>query len=329
MTIEDAGDHLKEAFFTKSPSNDLSPNLSYLSPKCDGQFHEFIENEPDCSKSPFPGSSPEPIDVLDCSSGCSRGGFLTAKHDPCGKCRTIRLGCNSRFSAVCPICSKKWVRKNKKKCAYLLSCMQNPKLMTLTLWYDKKKGHCPNLLDIHRMMNSLLHRLRYHGYVVRSWYAVVEFPNHLHVVIDCDYVPQDKLSQYWKDSSGGSIIVDIRAINLMRAGSRPTVNYVTKYLAKACGFAPMDVQKCVDDSNPRPIQNTWTIDELKGFHIVQSRGLNVPKKGPMHCDCGFLGHWSKTSFEFSVGSSDNSVTDWVHTDKGPPIPDRLWGVQLP
>lgn len=113
MSIEDSGGALKEGLFTNSLPNDKPPQLSYrISAGVDGIFHSFIENEP-CLPSPSsPSSVPVDEEFVDCSSGCPNGGYLSVKHDPCGKVRIYHIGCNSRFESVCSICARKWVRKS-------------------------------------------------------------------------------------------------------------------------------------------------------------------------------------------------------------------------
>lgn len=318
MTIEDAGGHLEEECSTNSLPNDLPPNLSYrISRGVDGIFHSFIENE-SCVDPPVSDVVPAPSDFLDLSHGCVAGGFLTLKHS-CGRTRTLHLSCNSRFACECPECSKRWARKNRKKCEALLLRMISPKLLTLTLKKDKRSGACPTLLDIHRMANTLFHRLRYREYRIGSWFAVVEFPNHLHIVMDSDFVPQDKISRLWSGITGGSFVVDIRQINTARSGVRPTVKYVTKYLTKACGLTPTPepIQRGVDVDEAYRIRKNFTLDELRGFHIVKTWGNEAIARQPMTCDCGDCSPWKKTDFSFvlpAVGDSFSILT----TDKGPP-----------
>ena len=319
MTIEDAGGHLREGLLTNSLPNDLPPNLSYrISSGVDGIFHSFIENE-DCGDPPVSDVVLAPSEFVDISHGCGGGGFLTLKH-PCGRTRTYHIPCNKRFACECPACSKRWARKNRRKFEALLLRMVSPKLLTLTLKKDRRTGHCPTLLDIHRMANALFHRLRYRGYRIDSWFAVVEFPNHLHVVLDSDFIHQDKISRLWSDVTDGSFVVDIRQINTARSGVRPTVKYVTKYLTKACGLtpAPEPSQLMIDVDDSVPIKRNFSLDELKGFHIVKSWGNEAICRQPLTCDCGDCSPWKKTDFCFVLPAVDDSFSI-LTTDKGPPV----------
>ena len=325
MTIEDAGGHLREELLTNSLPNDLPPNLSYrISSGVDGIFHSFIENEPSVFPSSLSSASSPPAEpfeneFMDCSSGCPNGGFLSVKHDPCGKVRTYQIGCNSRFASQCDTCARKWVRKKRLKAERLISKMRSPKLVTLTLKKNRLTGHCDSLLDVHVMQNDLFHALRYRKFWIGPWIAVVEFPNHVHIIMDSDYIPQNQLSQYWKNASGGSYIVDIRPINIQRDGVRPSVNYVMKYITKACGFVPGDDQLDLH-GDATPIQNNWTIDDLRGFHIVQTWGNDKDSVRIVSCDCGDPSPWHKTSF-CSCNSDSVQYYSTMISDKGPPSPD--------
>lgn len=55
---------------------------------------------------------------------------------------------------------------------------------------------------------------------------------HIHAFIDSGFMEQKKLSRTWKVVTGGSYIVDIRAVNRTAGDSRSVMEYVTKYLAK-------------------------------------------------------------------------------------------------
>jgi len=173
--------------------------------------------------------------------------------------------------------------------------MKSPKLITVTL----RKGVTPkkNLERLWPMRNALFHKLRDKGYKIFSHFSVVEFPNHIHMVVDCDYIPQNLLSKYWKTITGDSYIVDVRKINLPRSGPRATVRYITKYLTKGA-----DV-------------DTLSIEDLKGFHVISSWRLGEPStKVPMTCLCGSTGH-----FKLLFGNSvDAYLSWWEKYPSGPP-----------
>jgi hypothetical protein len=199
--------------------------------------------------------------------------------------------------------------------------MVQPKIITLTLKKNRLTGHCDSLLDIHAMQNDLFHALRYRKFWIGPWVAVVEFPNHVHLIVDCDYIPQNELSQYWKSASGGSFVVDIRAVNIQRDGVEPSARYITKYISKACGFTPCDVQQDLHGDGS-PIPNNWSLDDLRGFHIVQTWGNPGDSAIVVSCSCGDPSPWRKTCF-FSCNPESGSAQYYriKISDKGPPSSD--------
>jgi hypothetical protein len=64
--------------------------------------------------------------------------------------------------------------------------------------------------------------------------SIIEPPNHQHLVIDCDYIPQNTLSKYWKTVTGDSYIVDIRQVAPTKDGLKGVARYMAKYLTKGC-----------------------------------------------------------------------------------------------
>lgn len=299
LTKGSSGDASRSDFLTKAPLTSKSPNLSYrISHGADGVLNGFIVNDLE-SDSCF-GSAV--LDVIDKSLGCPHGGYITVVHDPCGKKQVYHLPCNSRWRAKCSCCSKRWVRRYQRIFMDMLLQMKNPRLVTLTLkkWADVPR--CDRIKVIRQLANQLFHYLRQRGYYIGSWFSVVEFPNHLHIVMDSDYIPQDLLSKLWRTVTGDSYIVDVRKIDMVqRAGPAGTVRYVTKYLTKSVSEG---------------VSSMWSEKELKRFHIVQTHGYKRPKRRPRKCECGQIGPWYKVNYQRSLDSWRNS---WGYTDKGPPV----------
>ena len=142
--------------------------------------------------------------------------------------------------------------------------MKTPKFITLTL----KKDANLDVKKIWSIRNYLFKILKRRGYRIDGWLGVCEWPNHIHLIVDCDYIPQHELSESWRNASGDSFIVDIRAIT-DGTGRRRAINYLSKYLGKSQGW---------DDSN---------LSLLKGFHLQNNHGLDLEKVlHPCPCDCG-------------------------------------------
>lgn len=172
--------------------------------------------------------------------------------------------------------------------------MHQPKLITLTL--RKSHGRRSDLARIHSLRNALFHKLRYEGYRIAGWIGVVEYPNHIHMVVDSDYIPQNLLSKYWYDQTGDSYIVDVRRINLASDSLKGTSRYMAKYLGKGSELHFDDV------------------DLLKGFHMVQSYGIEVDGwKNPL-CSCGCDSPMIRLT-----GKSIDAYLTWWENDSGPPF----------
>lgn len=181
----------------------------------------------------------------------------------------FKIGCGKRFEVQCPTCSYKWMRKIKKRYSQAMANMKFPKLLTLTLIKNKKTGELlkDDIKDIWAMRNNLFHKLKYEGYKPTAWFGVVELPNHVHIVMDCKkFIPYDLLSQWWKEASNGSYVVDIRPINVQDNPAQ-AVHYITKYLTKNARNVTVDIEK------------------LRSFRLIQSWGL-VYQRVKFVCECG-------------------------------------------
>lgn len=193
----------------------------------------------------------------------------------CGHAIAIRTGCNKRFDYFCPSCAKKWRMKTQRRYEAAVRHFQTPKFMTLTL--TKRRSLIENISRIWDMRKALFRRLRAEGYVIRGWCGVVELPNHVHLIVDCDFIPQWEISKIWKTITGDSYVVDIRAVKRGRDGDTASyLRYLTKYITKASEW---------DGIN---------LDFFEGFHIINSNGLVKEEKRLLPCPCcGHLGHWTR------------------------------------
>lgn len=204
--------------------------------------------------------------VVDRSAGCVNAKSLYFKCSEHGHPFELKTGCHSRFECQCPVCSKKWNGLNRKKFAEAIAGMARPRFLTLTL--TKRRAIRDNLDRIWDCRRALFRKLRAQGFKIHAWIGVVELPNHIHMVIDSDYIPQRDISKVWKTVTGDSYIVDIRQVKVDRhRAARGAVAYISKYLTKALGWA---------GSAP---------GELKGFHVVQTNGVPALPKRTMKCPC--------------------------------------------
>ena len=200
----------------------------------------------------------------DLHGDCAQSRWRHFECQTCGTIHSYNLRCGKRFDVQCKPCADAWRSKTKTKFKLGIENMRTPKFVTLTL----KKGGINDVHTIWKARNTLFRDLRRRGYRIDGWLAVCEWPNHIHCVIDSDYVPQTELASRWLAATEDSYICDIRAIKDGH-GRRAAINYVAKYLGKSQGW---------EDAN---------LSLLKGFHLQNNHGLCLEK--PEHhcpCDCG-------------------------------------------
>lgn len=108
-------------------------------------------------------------------------------------------------------------------------------------------------------------------YKIGSWCGCIEPPNHVHIVMDCEYVPQYEIAELWHSITGDSMIVDIRAIvNRQRA-----TYYITKYITKTKDWDYETIAKFCKNSSD------------KVHRICQSDDLEKEQKEKYSlCKCG-------------------------------------------
>ena len=233
---------------------------------------------------------------IDLSGGCLNPGEAKLYCPDCGQPYLLITRCGKRFACQCPSCSKRWHRKNRDIIEGGLKSFKTPKFMTLTL--KKVKGRGVPIQRHAEARNALFHRLRREGYRIRGWISVIELPNHQHLAIDCDYIPQNTLSKYWKTVTGDSYIVDIRQVAPTKDGIRGAARYMAKYLTKGC---EIDIDMAEQFHGKRFFQ-TW------GVH-------NSTWHNPL-CACGT----ESGKLKRLVGVDWDAYVDWWETSETVPPP---------
>jgi hypothetical protein len=158
--------------------------------------------------------------------------------------------------------------------------MKHPKFLTLTLLKDSGSvaERLKHLWEMRRRLFFYLSREPHYdyfgnkviGYKVASWCGVIEPPNHIHIIIDCEYIPESVISKIWYTITGDSFIVDIRSINVT-GDPRAVFGYISKYMSKAANWEGVN------------------LSILKGFHLIASYGLKLGGKIIRAiCVCGSL-----------------------------------------
>lgn len=206
---------------------------------------------------------------IDSSAGCSEPREFYFECRDCHRPIKIKMGCGKRFEYFCRVCSKRWQRRTAHRYYMGSMMMKEAKFLTLTL--RKTGGNMQSrLMSLWEKKKLLFKYLARAGYEIRSWCAVIEPPNHVHIIIDSEWIPKGEISALWRQITGDSFIVDIRPIN-PRSDPRKVFAYVTKYMTKAGQWEGMN------------------LDLLKGFHLIGSWGLVLPVKNRRAiCVCGSL-----------------------------------------
>jgi len=208
----------------------------------------------------------------DLSEGCVDGRSLYLQCNNCGRYHEVKIGCGKRFDYFCKNCAKKWRKKVFARYWRGICAMKHPRFLTLTLL--KKKGGMearlrslwPLKKDLFRILREGRGSLKGRTFAIGSWCGIIEPPNHVHIVLDCEkYIPQNDISDVWKTLTGDSYIVDIRELYGDR---RQMAAYITKYLTKASAWTGIN------------------LDLLKGFHLIAS--YDLPQRPPPKaiCPCG-------------------------------------------
>jgi len=192
-----------------------------------------------------------------------------------------------------------------------MAFFKSPSFLTLT---QLKKGNKKNgyygsterLKRIWECRKALFKEVRRRGYRIKAWCGVCEPPNHIHLVIDTpDFIPWEELSKIWHTITGDSYIIDIKRVKKDR---QRLAGYLAKYLSKACSYSgfisseDFDGQEHWDGWKPKPVPIRVNLEELKGFHLKGSSGLEPEDPRYLTCDeCGFQGKTNKiTGEEYGV-----------------------------
>lgn len=170
--------------------------------------------------------------------------------DKCGNMIKKTIRCHSRFANRCKYCANEYRKEFNMKYSKVLDKMKTPKMMTLTLL--KTDNTTLRIKYLPKMFHDTRKILRERGYKIRKHLWVVEPPNHIHSIIDSDYIPQHELSEIWEGCTGDSYIVDIRKVK--RDGGRAW-SYLKKYVGKMTRW------------------NEVNLSAVKGVHIVGSWGI--------------------------------------------------------
>lgn len=207
--------------------------------------------------------------ILDLSNSCENPKSVYLKSEATGRPVELKIGCGCRYDIMCPHCAETWRKKNRAKYKKVVQGFADIKFLTLTLAKtDKDADYVENIKNLWQYRKDLFRALREgvtwtdkrgiehrEKFFIGGWVAAIELPNHIHILMDSDYIPQKLIKAKWREITGDSFIVDIRQDDNIRNKVGLAVWYITKYLTKLT-----------------KISYTTGLF-LKGFHLVgMSRG---------------------------------------------------------
>lgn len=137
---------------------------------------------------------------------------------------------------MCPTCSRLRSIESARRVASLVSSMNSPRFVTLTL----KATDAPLSDQIDRLLSCFrqLRRLVTWTGCVVGGVATIEctwnratgtWHPHVHAIVDGRYLPQPALKAAWLKVTGDSFIVDVRKVNDARQAARYIAAYACKH----------------------------------------------------------------------------------------------------
>jgi len=176
------------------------------------------------------------------------------------KVKVLSSSCNVRFCPLCDGGRRSLIYKNTLE---YIENIKAPKMITLTL----KATDEPLAEQIDFLYKSAknFRRLKSIKKVLRGgifFFQLTQnattklFHPHLHILCDCDYINQKKLSDEWRSVTGGSYIVDVRQVK----NAKSAADYVSRYTTKPCllsKFSLDDSQKIIMAFSGRRLCGTF------------------------------------------------------------------------
>ena len=177
--------------------------------------------------------------------GCRDDAWF-AVHLPTATVRVLSSACRLRW---CPLCSATRTGQIVQGVGNWLHTCRSPKFFTLTLRHSDESLE----KQITRLYACFVEfrRRSYVGKHVRGgcWFFQVKFSlksqqwhPHLHCVLDAEYMPQKTLKAIWREVTGDSDIVDIRAVR----NKKKTAEYVARYAARPATLSTMTTEQAVE-----------------------------------------------------------------------------------
>ena len=204
--------------------------------------------------------------------------------EKCGFEHKVGYNCKLRICARCASVKTAALEKKYLPYAKKLACRRRPYLRRLDLTLKNVEDLAQGVDRLRASFTNLRHRKDYVGKFDGGLYGIEAKPGndgkwniHMHVLYCGSWIAQERLSAHWKDITGDSMVIHIKAVTDVQKA----LSYVLKYVTKGV-------------ENPED----WTQDELGEFvlalenvRLVQAFGLflgQMAKREPFCCpECGF------------------------------------------
>ena len=169
-----------------------------------------------------------------------------AIHMPSRTVRILSSACRLRW---CPLCSQGRTARIVEALEPWVRSRSANKFLTLTLKHSDESLES-QIIRLYAAF-SAFRRRRYISKSIAGgiWFFQIKFSEknqqwhpHLHCILDAEYMPHATLKSIWKDVTGDSDIVDIRAIR----DPKKAAEYVARYAARPCKLEDLTTEQAVE-----------------------------------------------------------------------------------
>lgn len=194
-----------------------------------------------------------------CLCLCSSNPAVTV--DASGVVRVRAIRCRDR---LCPTCEHRRIDTAARRVAQQVETFDSVRMLTLTIT-DHGEGLRAQIDRLLKAFQAFRRLREWKRHVTRGVYALQvtrsqsgsAWHAHLHVLIEGNYWGQARISDRWRELTGDSPVVDIRAIHSRTAAT----GYVTRYVTRGDSIAQWDPETLCEYARA-----------MKGVRLFQSFG---------------------------------------------------------
>ena len=216
-------------------------NASYRARFMAGREKEYAATEAAYSKMYSSPSNSHLMGIRDCRKYAS---FNRDKVS--GDVKVMASACRDRW---CPMCAGQKASFAKEQTEVYTKSLTAPRFLTLTL-----RNNGSDLKTQIEFLQDCFRKLRYRAYWKKNvtggiWFLQVKrgrdsgcWHPHFHILLDGNYMEQEKLSDLWKLVSFGSPVIDIRRVHNVESAAK----YVARYTARPAALADMPMEDRIE-----------------------------------------------------------------------------------